>query len=211
MSALHVDGSAWREVLLGPPVRLVVADPVPHASDGGFGGHAQSLLGGDPVGDRVVEVRHDDHADAVRVAVDDGEARGGVEVDVGQAVRRQGGEARRLTRRHAAGPAGGDGHGVGAPVAELFGRVPALLVGCEGAGDRRAPVVDHLDVVDGSAEGGDGYRGGGVDVGGLRTREDAERGGKRRRRRSGRATVFAALATWHCVWQWCDRSHVPGK
>ena len=77
--------------------------------------------------DRLVEMRDDDGADAVSAAVLDRGACGGVEIDRGLVVRRQGGEARGLAGRHAAGSAGGDGHGVGAPVAELAGRMPPFL------------------------------------------------------------------------------------
>ena len=164
----------------------LVVDPVPGSGNGRVGGHAQVLLGGGSVVDRRIETCDDDGADAVRAAVLDRGAGGGVEIDGGLVVRRQGGEARGLAGRHAAGSARGDGHGVRAPIAELAGRMPSPLVACQDAGNRLAGVVDHRDVVKGSGEGGDGHGCGGVDVLAARARPDPQRGGLGGRPAAGR-------------------------
>ena len=186
----HGDGCARGVVLLRSPMCGLVVDPVPRADDARVGGDAQVPLGGGPVGDRCVEACDDDGADAVRAAVLDRGAGGGVEIDRGLVVRRQGGEARGLAGRHAAGSAGADRHGVGASVAELAGRIPPLLAPCQDAGDRLAGFVDHRDVADGAGEGGDPDGAGGVDVLGARRRDDGQR------RRFDRRRPRSRLRDW---------------
>ena len=138
------DGCARRVILFGPPVRGLVVDPVPRPGGRGVGGDDEVTFGVGLVVDGLVELRDDDGADAVGRAILQQAARGGFEIDLGLVTGGQGGEAGRLARWHAAGPAGGDRHGVGAAVAELSGRLPHLPSGVMHAGDYLAGVTAHL-------------------------------------------------------------------
>src|SRR5262249_4343041 len=129
-----VDRSAWRVVLLGPPVGGLVVDPVPRPDDGWVCRDDEVAFGVGLVGDRFVEHRDDDGAHTVGRAVFQQAARGVLEIDLGLVAGAEGGEAGGLARRHAAGAAGGGLQGVGGPVAGLAGGLPGLGVGGHDAG-----------------------------------------------------------------------------
>ena len=168
------------------------------------GGDVEVLLGGGLVGDRFVEVGDDDGADAVRRAVLEQATRRWCRDTPRSGCGGQGGEAGRLAGRHPAGAAGGDGQGVGAPVAELGGRLPGLGVGGHDAGDGLAGVVDELHGVEGPAVGGDEDAAAGADVGGTGRGLDRERRRHDRRRPRTACGTGAAVS----VWQWSAQSGV---
>ena len=89
-------------------MRGLVVEPVPRPMYRRGGGDDEVPFGVRLVIDGFVEARHDDGADAVRAALLDWGAADRVEVDLGLVVGTHGGEAGRLTGRHAAGPVGGD-------------------------------------------------------------------------------------------------------
>ena len=177
-------------ILFGPPVRGLVVDPVPRPGGRGVGGDDEVTFGVGLVVDGLVELRDDDGADAVGRAILQQAARGGFEIDLGLVTGGQGGEAGRLARWHAAGPAGGDRHGVGAAVAELSGRLPHRSIRGEHARDYLAGVTAHLDFGDRPGGGGNEYRARGTDVVCTRRRCSPHRSrlrcrGLRRRLRDG--------------------------
>ena len=142
---IDADPGAGGVEVLRSPVRDVIADPVPRTGDRGFGPHDEVLLRQRLVGDRLVEVGAHHGADAVTLALLNGEPTLHLQVRLGVVVRDESGEGAGAGQRDATAALAVNLQCVGPGEVQSLGRRPGRAISGYRTLDGVAPVVVQRD------------------------------------------------------------------